>query len=373
MDVGINCSRIYFDILADAKAYGTQIDYDRILELDSQLMRALEQRPNFLRPDTTGLDPRFRSSSILVSCTLWHRLFIIHRPFLLLSQTDPDRYGLSALRTWDNALLTIRNMRVADTRNIVQFPLQFRLMQAALVVITHLFLWPQRLNLHETMVIHDGLQYVISSIRDIENSNTGSRSGIFSGQSSKLEALLAASSKIKRPAHKVNVEARSPLKSKPIMSDYQNNSITASNSVFGNSQSTTANDLGVRVSHGDDSASLRPDTSAADLSAQTMNNEKFEETQQAQLMLDEQLMCLLRETGAQYLGYGTSDVTGASVVTGIPEQSSMPTMLQSPSLSLTLEDGHPARVGGGDDPPTVNSSDQDVSWDILTLVNGTEV
>jgi hypothetical protein len=200
--VGAESSRMYNDLTAEAESLGTPIDYDKILELDNMLVAALDARPDWLRPEE---DSRGRKKTrqeqfdgLLVSCTLWHRLFVIHRPFLMLSQTHPERYGGSASRSWDYARLTIKMTREAwnsSSAMIKMLPMHFRLLQAGLVLISHLFLWPQEPSLADTVDIHEDLHFVIHTLSTVHKQNSQS---IFVGQSERLEALLAAAARIKR-------------------------------------------------------------------------------------------------------------------------------------------------------------------------------
>lgn len=367
MDGAVHCSRKYFDILSDANAYGRRIDYDRILELDAELMQALDQRPAFLRLENLGLEPYHRSSCILVSCTLWHRLFIIHRPFLLLSQSEPERYGLSASRTWEYALLTIRSMRLADARSIVQFPLHFRLMQAALVVISHLFLWPHRLNLRETMFIHDELQYVICTLRNIERSVSGS--SMFSGQSRKLEALLAATSKIKRSGNRKRTNHRSSMFLGPrsyLSESYERGNLTVNNP---ESEDIVNHHSTYSDASKEDGRPMYPLSWLTDIpdppfSSQYSTGIPALETNLN--VLDEQLMRLLRETGAQYLGFSSS-----------PDAASPRTLGQNAATLSQFHDPSSTSNGGkmadNDDTfPFLSTFGQDPWSDILSLLNNAE-
>lgn len=140
--------------------------------------------------------------ALLVSSTLWHRIFVIHRPFLMLSRTHPERYGLSASRSWDYALLTIKTMRMASMSMVKYWPpLHFRVMQAALVLISHLFIWPHHMTMEQTIAIHDELNWVVMTLEALEPLST--QGSVFAGTGARIEALIAAASRIKRARGKV--------------------------------------------------------------------------------------------------------------------------------------------------------------------------
>ena len=106
----------YFNVCCKAQALGRIVDYDKILELDSELMGELERRPDWLKAESDAslgkLGADWRSiEAILVSSTLWNRMFALHRPFLALGRSEPEKYGLSSSRTFDYAMLCIRIMR----------------------------------------------------------------------------------------------------------------------------------------------------------------------------------------------------------------------------------------------------------------------
>lgn len=199
--IGAEMSRRYADLTAEAECLGKRIDYEKILEMDAELKEALDKRPKDLSPECMNMSQFTKAqqhNALLVSCTIWHRLFVIHRPFLMLSQLEPERYGLSASRSWEYARLTIQSVREASrtsSASVKQLPLHFRMLQASLVIISHLFLWPQSPSLSEMVEIHEELHFAIQSLQSIEGCNAKT---IFAGQSKRLEALLAAASRIKR-------------------------------------------------------------------------------------------------------------------------------------------------------------------------------
>lgn len=81
--------------------------------------------------------------------------------------------------------------------------MHFRLLQAGLVMISHLFLWPHAPSLPEMVDIHEDLHFVIQILDDLQYNIPPS---IFTGQSRRLEALLAAASRINRS--KEGIEAK---------------------------------------------------------------------------------------------------------------------------------------------------------------------
>lgn len=74
-----------------------------------------------------------------------------------------------------------------------QLAFHHRLLQAALVVITHLFL-SNDLDMHETISIHQELNFAITAIKELDIADD---EGYFHGQGERLETLLAISARIK--------------------------------------------------------------------------------------------------------------------------------------------------------------------------------
>lgn len=74
----------YFQVCAEAQAVGKRVDYDKVLELDAEIMLELLRRPDWLQPekqsepDQSG-HSKVRFEAILISCTLWHRMFALVR------------------------------------------------------------------------------------------------------------------------------------------------------------------------------------------------------------------------------------------------------------------------------------------------------
>lgn len=118
--------RRFADACGTAEAYGCEIDYMTILQLDSELMQALEGLPANLRihkpEDVTKFEKRGRMGAIMATSTLWHRLFVIHRPCILLSRSNPAKYSLSSTRTWYFAVQMLKLVRYDDSvimKNVV--------------------------------------------------------------------------------------------------------------------------------------------------------------------------------------------------------------------------------------------------------------
>lgn len=123
---GSKVLRCFGDLCVDAKTQSLNgsLSYETILSLDAQLITLLEKRPSWMRAEEEGVDlsaivlvdaagniTSSPSIAAFLSCTLWQRLFVIHRPFLALSISDPARYGLSAKRTFDNAMLYLKTCK----------------------------------------------------------------------------------------------------------------------------------------------------------------------------------------------------------------------------------------------------------------------
>lgn len=116
-------ARRFSDLCAEAatSTLTGHLSYADVLAFDAEVQQLLERRPPWLRPEEEQSRPNGGAQTfivdafgrrkespflpILLSCTLWHRLFVIHRPFLALSISDPSQYGLSDTRTWDVAIL----------------------------------------------------------------------------------------------------------------------------------------------------------------------------------------------------------------------------------------------------------------------------
>lgn len=77
---GAETCRVYSDLTAEAECFGTRIDYDEILKIDAEIVQTLDSRPVWLRPEVIMNSNGDRSrlfEALLVSTTLWHRLFVI--------------------------------------------------------------------------------------------------------------------------------------------------------------------------------------------------------------------------------------------------------------------------------------------------------
>jgi hypothetical protein len=230
---------------AKTQSFNGNFSYETILSLDAQIVALLGKRPLWMRAEDEGVDTsgivlvdaannttNSPSIAAFLSCTLWQRLFVIHRPFLALSISDPERYGLSAQRTFDNAMLYLKtckkqvaegmysiNQSVSgvylshtniDTDSGAQI-LMIQLHQAALVIITHLLL----LNLNEricgsdqsinyktrsaseTVEIHKYLNFAITTLKTSRKATSSDnrikvRKMVFEGVGERLESLLAA-------------------------------------------------------------------------------------------------------------------------------------------------------------------------------------
>lgn len=82
----------YHDLCVEAQALGKRVPYDKVLELDAELMNELQRRPNWLRAEGT-VEGEISSSplgweAIMISCTFWHRLFALVS--LILAQGRHD-------------------------------------------------------------------------------------------------------------------------------------------------------------------------------------------------------------------------------------------------------------------------------------------
>jgi hypothetical protein len=112
----------YFKICSDAQAYGKSVDYQKILQLDNELMLELERRPQWLRAEANlgqGISDWRSFEAIMISSTLYNRMSSLHRPFLALSRSEPEKYGLSASRSFDYAILCIRIMKEGLQHNVL--------------------------------------------------------------------------------------------------------------------------------------------------------------------------------------------------------------------------------------------------------------
>lgn len=72
--------------------------------------------------------------------------------------------------------------------------MNYRLLQAAMVVITHLFLNSDGIGMAKNISIHQDLHYAINTFKSFTVTDSG---GFFYGQGERLEMLLAASARIK--------------------------------------------------------------------------------------------------------------------------------------------------------------------------------
>lgn len=247
--------RQFIDLSGEAAVYNEEVSYENMLKLDKSLMDLLESRPEWIRPETgasrwrfgihsnSGKDeckeliefkykyvPMFESHMDqccslmnLLSSTLWHKLFIIHRPFLSRSLSQPDIYGLTQHRTIYGALLLLEscNQYFDEFNSTV---LLFRLQHAAIALISMLLLqgtmFPNAksreaasrttlvlkersdsftslssLNF-DSLRIHKGLTFAIQALKShsqkIAFRQNGERSGnsIFHGLGDALEQLL---------------------------------------------------------------------------------------------------------------------------------------------------------------------------------------
>lgn len=124
-----NLARKFSDLCAATATSNLvgNLSYADILNFDEEVQHLLARRPSWLRPeqdtpiqndatqiiivDAFGRRKESPFLPILISCTLWHSLFVIHRPFLALSISDPGQYGLSDTRTWDVAILFLEVTR----------------------------------------------------------------------------------------------------------------------------------------------------------------------------------------------------------------------------------------------------------------------
>lgn len=115
---------------------------------------------------------------------------------MLLSRTQPERYGLSSSRSWDYAMMCIKLMQGSDDNLMMKnIGVVFRMIQAALVLISHLFLKSVQLDMAEVVEVHEQIQFVVTTVKHVE-SLCDPRS-VFAGQGRRLEAVLVAASKIK--------------------------------------------------------------------------------------------------------------------------------------------------------------------------------
>jgi hypothetical protein len=83
-------------------------------------------------------------------------------------------------------------------------------LQAALVVITHLFLGYDGISMKETIAIHQDLNFAITTFKQLSNIDHG---GFFHSQGERLEVLLAKAARVARqraPCRKFSDESRLP-------------------------------------------------------------------------------------------------------------------------------------------------------------------
>ncbi|PWN33774.1 uncharacterized protein FA14DRAFT_161456 [Meira miltonrushii] len=247
--------RRFIDLSGEAAAYNEDMHYDDMLKLDKMLMDLLDRRPEWIRPETgasrwrfgiqttSGKDeckeeieirwkyiPTFKSHMDqccslmnLLSSTLWHKLFIIHRPFLSRSLSQPDVYGLTQHRTIYGALLLLEcsNQYTEESNTTV---LLFRLQHAAIALISMLLLQgamfpnarrreaasrttlavngetgsnvaPSSLSF-DSLRIHKGLSFAIQALKShgqrsaIHREGVVASGGVFHGLGDALEQLL---------------------------------------------------------------------------------------------------------------------------------------------------------------------------------------
>lgn len=72
----------------------------------------------------------------------------------------------------------------------------FRMIQAALVLVAHLFFRSQELSASDVLMVHENIQFVINTARRIEA--TCDPRSPFAGQSRKLESVLASASRLQQ-------------------------------------------------------------------------------------------------------------------------------------------------------------------------------
>ncbi|CAO1631671.1 unnamed protein product [Jaminaea pallidilutea] len=193
LDFNADVLRRFADICGKAEGYGLAVEYDAVLVLDAEV----QQRLQTVR-ETTSTS---KVATLLIKAALWHCLFIIHRPFICVAAyssapSGPDPSARAASRTWKYAMLTIQTFRQDDRVFASNTPQLFRMIQAALVLISHLFLRADVLCKKEMMQVHDQVQFVIQSCRRVRRATQGQ----------KLEAVLAAAAKVRRKVKQDDVK-----------------------------------------------------------------------------------------------------------------------------------------------------------------------
>lgn len=261
--------RRFIDLSGEAAVYNEDMRYEDMLKLDKLLMDLLDSRPEWIRPETgasrwrfgiqttSGKDeckeeieirwkyiPTFKSHMDqccslmnLLSSTLWHKLFIIHRPFLSRSLSQPDVYGLTQHRTIYGALLLLEccNQYTEESNTTV---LLFRLQHAAIALISMLLLQgamfpnarrreaasrttlsindelganvsPSSLSF-DSLRIHKGLSFAIQALKShgqksaIRRDGVIASNGVFHGLGDALEQLLNTAGRLEWRQRRAN-------------------------------------------------------------------------------------------------------------------------------------------------------------------------
>jgi Fungal Zn(2)-Cys(6) binuclear cluster domain len=262
--------RQFIDLSGEAAVYNEDMRYEDMLKLDKSLMDLLDRRPEWIRPETgasrwrfgihssSGKDeckeeieirykyvPSFQSHMDqccslmnLLSSTLWHKLFIIHRPFLSRSLSKPDVYGLTQHRTIYGALLLLEccNQYTEESNTTV---LLFRLQHAAIALISMLLLqgamFPNArrreaasratlaaasersgANLStsslsfDSLRIHKGLSFAIQALKThgqkstVRREGNNASNGVFHGLGDALEQLLNTAGRLEWRQRRAN-------------------------------------------------------------------------------------------------------------------------------------------------------------------------
>lgn len=346
VEVSLSASRRFADLCADAEALGQSIDYDGILKLDADLMQALADLPEWLQLDKepVRVQSRARMEAVMVSTTLWHRLVMIHRPFLLLSRTQPERYGLSSTRSWECALKCIKVMQGSDMpcKGLLHV---FRMAQAALVLISHLFLKSVKLNMQEIVEVHEQIQYVISTAKHLEG--MCDPKSAFAGQGKRLESVLVAASRTKSETTAALSEQGPPCAA-AAMTAARVFGATTTKSVPLQYSSSTHSPLPTPPYSSASSLSLLPASSSSTNSTSSSNTTAFHTSTNYPIpddtALDEHLMRLLFETGV--VDPSITNTTAATTATDAASFSSA-NVAQSTSEGawddlLNLVEGNPS-------------------------------
>lgn len=83
MHTSLDVARKYADLCADAEVEGRMVEYDDILALDTELQQCIARRPAWMRIEDLSAQKQQpltrvrRFAALVVSCTLWHRSFVI--------------------------------------------------------------------------------------------------------------------------------------------------------------------------------------------------------------------------------------------------------------------------------------------------------